>query len=66
MKYTVDHLTGSRLVPSGKPERAVRNYSNHRTLAGARRSCARLQRGARARFVVIDNTTDSIVAEVSP
>ena len=64
MKYTVDHLTGAHLVPSGKPERAGRNYSNHRTLAGARRSCARLQRGTRTRFVVIDNDTDSIVEEL--
>ena len=68
MKYTVDHLTGSYLVDLDGvivgPELAGRNYSNHRTLSGARRAVERLNRlDPLGDYVVVDNTTGQIVDE---
>ena len=68
MKYTVDHWTGLYLVDLDGvivgPELAGRNYSNHRTLSGARRSTARLSRlDPRGNYVVVDNTTGQIVEQ---
>ena len=66
MRYTTDHTTGATLAHNGQPETAGRNYSNHRTLSGARRAVERLNRlDQGATHVIIDNTTGRIVNDQS-